>query len=165
VKPAFLYSLAASLLIGIAGAALLRREGRSRSSLGPIALAGLTLALLMVGLVSHTFTRHVIQVTPPVVALALFAVRSPLAPPASIPLLTFWLSIMINIWLFLLGLARTISGTFTPTEIGLTIVVGAMCGLGLLGITRQSTAVGVAARIGIAAVIGCLQLGALLYSF
>ena len=70
MRPAFLYWMAGSLLIGIAGAALLRRvDGPSRSDrLIAIALAGVTLALLCVGVVSHTLIRHIVQVTPPVCA-------------------------------------------------------------------------------------------------
>ena len=56
MRPAFLYWMAASLLIGIAGAALLPNgNGQSRSDrVIAIALAGLTVALLCVGVVSHT---------------------------------------------------------------------------------------------------------------
>ena len=86
MRPAFLYWMAASLLIGIVWVALLpRANGQSRSnSLISMALAGLTLALLSVGVVSHTLIRHVVQVTPPVVALMLVARRPSLGTAAAI---------------------------------------------------------------------------------
>jgi hypothetical protein len=47
---------------------------------------------------------------------------------------------MIAIWLFLLGWARIVSGTFTITEIAMTIVVGAASTLGIMAGLRMRTA-------------------------
>ncbi len=47
---------------------------------------------------------------------------------------------MIAIWLFLLGWARIVSGTFTVTEIAMTIVVGAASTLGTVTGLRMRTA-------------------------
>jgi hypothetical protein len=38
--------------------------------------------------------------------------------------LFFWLLLMTLIWLFLLGWAHVITGTFSPTEIAMTVTVG-----------------------------------------
>jgi hypothetical protein len=43
---------------------------------------------------------------------------------AALPCFLFWLTIMVFIWLFLLGWARIVSGHFFPTEIAMTLVVG-----------------------------------------
>jgi hypothetical protein len=166
MRPAFLYWMAASLLLGIVWVALLPRDhGQSRSSnLISMALAGLTLALLAVGVVSHTLIRHVVQVTPPVVALMLVARRPSLGTAAAIPLFTFWLGLMILIWLFLLDVVRLISGHFTTTEIALTIVIALMSGLGLVSVARSRSSIGPATRFGIATLFACLQGGALVLS-
>ena len=46
----------------------------------------------------------------------------------------------LAIWLFLLGWARIVSGTFTVTEIAMTIVVGAASTLGIVTGLRMKTA-------------------------
>jgi hypothetical protein len=38
--------------------------------------------------------------------------------------LFLWLLLMTAIWLFLLGWARIVSGTFSSTEIAMTVIVG-----------------------------------------
>jgi len=158
--------MAASLLIGIAGAALLPNgNGQSRSDrIMALALAGLTVALLCVGVVSHTVIRHAVQVTPPVCALILMRRRPGLGKSAAIPILTFWLGLMILIWLFLLDVVRLIAGHFTTTEIALTLVIVIMCGLGLLSAARGGRSAGLASRIAISTVFACLQAGALVLS-
>jgi len=166
MRPEFLYWMTASLLVGIALAAFLpygdtpSREKR----LIAIALAGVTVALLCVGVVSHTVIRHLVQVTPPVCALLIVIRRPSLGAAAAIPVLTFWLGLMFLIWLFLLDVIRLISGRFTATEIALTIVIASMCGLGLLGVTRSRLSLGMTGRLGIAGLFSCLQAGALVLS-
>src|SRR5262245_27720716 len=89
-------------------AALPRRAPRAaeRDVSALASLAGLMAALLAVGVVSQTLQRHVIQIAPIVVALLLIAARSPYGAAAAAPLCTFWLGLMVNIWLFLLGVLR-----------------------------------------------------------
>jgi hypothetical protein len=130
-----------------------------------VSLAILILSLLLVGVVSDTFLRHVIQVIPPVVALALVAKASPLGASAAAPILTFWLGVMINIWMFLLGIARIFTGTFTPSEIALTITIAVSCGLGLFGIVRSGVESSVGKRVVTALVFGICQFVALIASF
>jgi hypothetical protein len=43
---------------------------------------------------------------------------------AALPCFFFWLLLMTAIWLFLLVWARSVSGTFSSTEIPMTAVVG-----------------------------------------
>jgi hypothetical protein len=88
-------------------------------------------ALAVVGIVSNGVIRHLVQTAPlwPVVVLGLR--RHDLARWCALPCFAFWLFIMGGIWLFLLGWAHLVSGTFSPTEIAMTLVVG---GASLAGI-------------------------------
>ncbi len=81
-------------------------------------------ALLVVGAVSHGVIRHIVQTAPLWFAIALGVRRSEWSKWAALPCLLFWLLVMIFIWLFLLGWARIITGTFSATETAMTIVVG-----------------------------------------
>jgi hypothetical protein len=116
---------------------------RSPGASGPL-LAGCCLAimvaLLVVGVVSHGVIRHIVQTAPLWVAIALGTRRSDLGKWAALPSFVFWLLLMIAIWLFLLGWARIVSGTFTVTEIAMTIVVGAASTLGIVTGLRMRTA-------------------------
>ena len=53
---------------------------------------------------------------------------------------------MILIWLYLTGIARIVSGTFSPTEIAMTIVIGVASVMGIAACfrARQGTGVGLA---------------------
>ena len=124
-----------------------------------MSLALLIVALLCVGLVSRTIVRHIVQAIPPVIALILVAGHSRLAPSAAAPILTFWLGVMINIWLFILGIARIFSGTFSGVEIALTIVIAIASGLGILSIVRWGTRLAPAPRLATATAFGIAQLG------
>jgi hypothetical protein len=113
---------------------------RASGTLGPASGSGfVTLwlavvggALIVVGFVSNTVLRHLIQIAPFYIALGLLMRGSSLGVSAAAPLFAAWLLIMGAIWLFLLGLARIFMGNFTPVEVALTIVigVGSMVGLG-----------------------------------
>jgi hypothetical protein len=155
------------LLVGIWLAGTLRMDthtSRSRRLLA-ISLAILIVALLCVGVVSRTIVRHIIQAIPPVVALILVAAQSRLAPSAAAPICTFWLGVMINIWLFVLGIARIFSGTFSAVEIALTIVIALASGLGILSIVRWGTRLTPAPRLATAAAFGVAQFAAMVASF
>jgi hypothetical protein len=81
-------------------------------------------ALYVVGVVSHGVLRHIVQTAPvwPTVVLGLRDSRW--SKWTSLPCFFCWLLLMSLIWLFLLGWAHLISGTFSPVEIAMTIVVG-----------------------------------------
>ncbi len=49
------------------------------------------------------------------------------------PCFVFWLLLMTAIWFFLLGWARIVSGTFSPTEIAMTVI-----GLGRFMVRRTT---------------------------
>ena len=97
-------------------------------------------ALLVVGAVSHGVIRHIVQTAPLWIAIVLGIRRLDLSKWAALPSYVFWLLLMIAIWLFLLGWAQIVSGTFTVTEIAMTIVVGAASTLGIVAGLRMRTA-------------------------
>jgi hypothetical protein len=159
--------LLASLLAGVALAGLLRAEAtaaRSRTLLA-ISLAVLIVALMCVGVVSRTIMRHIVQAIPAVIALVMVARVSPLAPSASAPICTFWLGVMINIWLFILGIARIFTGTFSTVEIALTLVIAAASAAGILAIVRSAVRLAASTRLVTAIVFGIGQLLAMIASF
>ena len=43
------------------------------------------------------------------------------------PLFALWFVLMTLIWMFLLGIAKVMSGHFTPVEIALTVVIAGCC--------------------------------------
>lgn len=118
-------------------------------------------ALIVVGFVSHTIVRHLIQIAPFVVALGLVMRGSSAGASAAAPLFAFWLLVMGAIWLFLFGVARIFSGTFTPVEVGLTIVIGVGSMLGLATTWRRGTAASWGVRVVTVITFAVMQLGAM----
>jgi hypothetical protein len=131
----------------------------------PWSLVLLIVSLLLVGVVSHTVLRHVIQAIPPAVAWILVVRGSQLGPAAAAPIVTFWLGVMISIWMFLLDVASIFTGTFTSTEIVLTIAIALSCGLGIAGVVRQGSRAALGTRLGIASAFGIAQFVAMIASF
>jgi hypothetical protein len=117
-------------------------------------------ALQVVGLVSHETIRHIVQTAPLWIAIVLATRHSGLAKWAALPCFVFWLMVMIAIWLFLLGWARIVSGTFSPIEIAMTIVVGLASLVGIVGGLRLKSVTSAWAAIGLMMLITALQLGA-----
>jgi hypothetical protein len=127
-------------------------------------LGGLIAALLLVGVVSGTLVRHVIQLAPAMVALTLVGVGSPSGRAAALPILLFWAVLMAIIWAFLLGLHRVIGGHFTTVEIILTVAIGVACAAGFVGGPRPTANLSATRRVAIAAAFGLCQLAAFWYS-
>src|ERR1043166_10041794 len=75
--------------------------------------------------------RHEVQTLPLWFPIIAGLERRELAKWAALPCMIFWLTIMIVIWLFLLGSAHFVSGHFPPIEIAMTLVVGAAAMAGL----------------------------------
>lgn len=104
-----------------------------KSSRGPIVhgcLVGLAVALLLVGIVSGTILRHVVQIIPIVLTVGLIRKRPDVGGYAALPIFVFWTFIVVLIWLFLLGLSGLASGRYSPTEKAATLV---MMGCSLFG--------------------------------
>ena len=89
-----------------------------------ICCAAIIVALYVVGLVSGTSLRHAVQTAPVWIGVVLAFRASPLARWIAMPFFLFWLAIVVLIWLFLLNIARVVSGTFTPPEVAMTVVMG-----------------------------------------
>lgn len=98
-------------------------------------------ALLVVGAVSHGVLRHIVQTSPLWIAIFLATRHSAFTKWTALPCFLFWLLVMIAIWLFLLGWARIVSGTFSPTEIAMTLIVGSAAAIGIAIAGRLRTAV------------------------
>jgi hypothetical protein len=159
--------LMAGLTVVIATVVLARPSRRPftpSDGLVAVWLAIVATALIVVGLVSHTLLRHVVQIAPLVACLVLLGIRSPWGVSAAAPLFAFWLLVMIVIWLFLLGLARIFTGTFTGAEVALTIVIGVASLLGLVTIFRRGTALAFGARFGAILGFTVLQFAAMVLS-
>jgi hypothetical protein len=114
-------------------------------------------ALYIVGAVSHGSLRHEVQTLPLWFPIVTGFQQREIAKWAALPCLIFWLVIMIFIWLFLLGWARMVTGHFSPTEIAMTLTIGAACLIGLAASVRWRTTVRPLTALGVAALFGALQ--------
>jgi hypothetical protein len=116
-------------------------------------------ALYVVGAVSIPpgSLRHEVQTLPLWFAIVGGVQRRELAKWAALPCLVFWLTIMIFIWLFLLGWARIVTGRFSLTEIAMTVVVGAASFVGILVSVRWRTTVRPIAATGVVLLFALLQ--------
>jgi hypothetical protein len=159
-----------TVLAALIGIAVLMRTpvstsvGRVTSRFGGIVAAWLAVvagALVVVGIVSDTLLRHVIQIVPLIVALGLLARQSAWGVSAAAPLFAFWFLVMCAIWLFLLGVARIFTGTFSVAEITLTVVIGVACLFGLGTASRRGPTIPFGARLGTIAAFAVLQFAAM----
>jgi len=89
-------------------------------------------ALLLVGLVSGTPLRHVVQVLPACAVLVAARRGRSWTAAAMVAICVFWLAIVLLIWLFLLGFDSPVKGSYSAVEIVLTLVIGlaAIVGVG-----------------------------------
>jgi hypothetical protein len=100
-------------------------------------LAGVLVCLLLVGAISSTLVRHIVQVAP-ILLLLLLAIRSRrLVVCFALPIFTIWLLLMLLIWLYLLGIATFFSGSFSTAEIVLTLLIGAFALAGIVACLRS----------------------------
>ncbi|HWN85651.1 MAG TPA: hypothetical protein VNN99_10880 [Vicinamibacterales bacterium] len=95
------------------------------------------IALYVVGAVSVPpgSLRHEVQTLPLWIPIVAGYRGRPIAKWAALP----WLAIMIAIWLYLLGIARIVTGRFFPTEVAMTLVVGAAAAIALGACARWKT--------------------------
>jgi len=115
----------------------------STSRVVACSLLAILVALYVVGAVSVPpgSLRHEVQTLPLWVPIVAGFQRKELAKWAALPCLLFWLTIMCFIWLFLLGWARIVTGRFFPTEVAMTLVIGAAALVGLGASVRWRTKV------------------------
>ena len=128
-------------------------------------LGGVAGALLVVGVESGTFIRHVIQIVPVVVALVAVRDRRSWGSYAALPVLAWWLFVMVLIWLYLAGVPMFFTGNFTLPEILLTVLIALFCVLGLFACTRIESTTSVASRLLAIAGFGGFQFAMMWVSF
>jgi hypothetical protein len=116
--------------------------GHVGKTVGYCSLA-ILIALYVVGAVSIApgSLRHEVQTLPLWVPIVAGLQQKRLAKWAALPCFVFWLAVMIAIWLYLLGLARIVTGRFLPTEIAMTLVIGAASLVGIVTCVRWRTGV------------------------
>ena len=131
-----------------------------------LVLVGLALSLLLVGLVSDTLLRHAIQVSPIVLVLIL-APRWPreVGSWMAVGLCSFWLAVMVLIWLFLLGISQIADGRYTAVEVALTILIGGLCSLGIVRAVGEGRSGGWPRALLLVAASWAIQVGVMAVSF
>ena len=92
-----------------------------------VSLGVLIVGLLLIGLFSGTFVRHIVQAIPAVVALAGVLGKKSWASCAALPILIVWFLIMVAVWLTVTGTAEVAPGRYSPSEIVLTVVLALAC--------------------------------------
>ena len=128
-------------------------------------LAGLAIALIVVGIVSGTILRHSVQIVP-VVAAAIVVIKRPSAGAyAALPIFVFWTLIVVLIWLFLLGVSRIANGHYTIAEIISTFVMAASCVFGAVRAVQIGRPSPIGWRIAMFIGFAALQLLAMWISF
>ena len=122
-------------------------------------------ALYVVGVVSGTELRHVVQTLPIWIVVVLGWRGSKLTRWIALPFFLIWLALMVMIWLFLLGVSRMVSGHFTPAEVAMTIAiaVASAIGIGTAFRRQKRTSAGRAAAMFVFG--AALQVAALRISF
>lgn len=130
-----------------------------------VCLGGVVISLLLVGIVSGTIIRHLIQISPLIMALTLVVIRPSWGSYASIAVFFFWLFIMIIIWLYLLKITQIISGHFSGIEISLTILIGCFSLLGIIYSMRLGSTLRLISRMAFFPLFAGIQFGAIVLSF
>lgn len=116
------------------------------------------LALVVgVGLAAHLVLRHVVQTLPLWIGVVFGARRSRAAGWIALPMFLFWLVLMSFIWLYLLGIARIITGHFSPVEIAMTILVGAASIIGIAAFARLRSHLSAGAALGVFILVAVVQ--------
>lgn len=130
--------------------------------LRPVALCllGLALALVVVGTVSGTIVRHIVQIAP-LASVGLLARRPAAASSAALPIFAFWMAIAVLIWMFLLGVSRIANGTYSATEIAMTVVMAGCSVVGSVNCVQLGRPLPLVSRAGWFAVFAILQIGAM----
>ncbi|PYU38971.1 MAG: hypothetical protein DMG56_02245 [Acidobacteria bacterium] len=135
---------------------------RSAKVVEPIAIAVCCLVIIValvvgVGLAAGLVLRHVVQTLPLWIGVLAGARRSRAVGWIGLPMFLFWLVLMSLIWLYLLGIARVISGHFSPIEIAMTILVGAAAIVGIAMFARVKWSLSGGAGLGLFLLVAVAQ--------
>src|SRR2546430_4596094 len=92
------------------------------SGQGPVVMALCCLVVILalvvgVGLASNLVVRHIVQTLPLWFGAAFGFRRLQATGWIALPFFLCWLALIIIIWLYLLGIARIISGHFQPSRL------------------------------------------------
>lgn len=128
-------------------------------------LIGLALALLLVGFVSGTVVRHVIQIIPIGLAVGVLSRRPVWGAYAALPIFLFWTFIVVMIWLFLLGLSGVANGRYTPIEIVSTFVMAGCSAVGAMKSVALGRPLSMSGRAFIVLLFATAQVAAMWVSF
>ena len=124
------------------------------------ATLGLMASLVLIGVASSTFVRHLIQVAPMCLLLYGMFTHRAWVRAGTVPIFVFWLLIVIAIWCFLLGITRIVSGTFSTAERVLTGGIALSCLCGLTAVARSRESASWASRLTGFILLAALQWGA-----
>ena len=122
------------------------------------------MALIVVGIVSDTLVRHVVQVIPVLLTIGLVLRRPSAGVGMAIPVFGVWAAVMLAIWAYLLGLADITSGSFSAAEVVLTIVIAACSAWGMRESVRAGRRLSLSGRLIAIAAGGALQIAFLALS-
>jgi len=111
----------------------MQQHANSRDRMIAVCCVAVIAALYVVGFVSRTELRHVVQTLPLWVGAILGYLGARMARWVALPLFLIWLILMSLIWLYLLGWAHVIHGNFSPIEIAMTLTVGMSSLVGIVG--------------------------------
>ena len=144
---------------GNAGLAHMNVDADAKRVIG--CMAGLVAALIVVGVVSGTVLRHMVQIVPALAALVLVSRRPAIGAYAALPIFMFWILIVILIWLFLAGLSRIANGHYTIVEIISTVVMAVCCVQGVARAAPLGRPAPIAARLVTLIAFALLQVAAM----
>ena len=128
-------------------------------------LAGLVASLILVGFISATVARHVVQVVPSVFAIGFTLRRPAIGAWVAIPIFAVWCAVVIAIWLYLLGLSDIADGSYSALEVVLTGIIAVCSALGIAKSMRAGRTLPLSGRT--TAFLGglALQVASLIVSF
>lgn len=121
-------------------------------------------SLYTVGLKSGTIVRHIVQTAPLWIGVCLGLRKSDLAKWVAMPFFIFWLCIMTFIWLYLLGWAHIVNGSFSPIEIAMTLIIGVASIVGFVSSLRLRTSTGAVTAVAISLFSFALQVATMAVS-
>ena len=128
-------------------------------------LIGVAVALLVVGVVSGTLLRHVVQILPMIIAVVVLQRRAGFGAYAAMPIFILWVLIPVLIWLFLLGLSKIANGHYTIIEIVMTVVMAACSIVGFVKSISLGRSASIGGRVTAFVLFAALQVGAMMVSF
>lgn len=143
----------------------MREHANLRERVIPVCCVAVIAALYVVGFVSRTELRHVVQTLPLWVGAILAYLGARMARWVALPLFLLWLILMSLIWLYLLGWANVIHGHFSPIEIAMTLIVGISALVGIVGCMAGIRSAGVLAGSGVFLLSAGFQVAMLYVSF